>query len=523
MRLYLLCCLLIVAAAALAAPLGKIASPEEREVTALTHRLAVLRMLSSLDLSEAQRGQLLPLLQAQVREMSAIRDAKIQAQPAVEQAMLGLRQAVFANNGIPNKVKNAVYTAEAPYTALHHQLIDDQEGRAEAIWNMLTTAQGARLRRGGLTDEGWVQSVLGAITTPRNNPDRALRWLYAQYGLREAEVDRAVEFGKPIVTKWQERPDIETTEQKLAFLSELLAVPVEGILTEQLDNATAQSILYYLLTQKTLHYLTGEAPLPPVESDETAAVKQATSDVQVLNMVNSLYLTDEQMTALLDIDRRVKARYERTEAERVEIYRGLLPVLRKVVAVAEQKQAVTPAFDAVYSGYRSALNLLNAEDGKTDRDVMLELKGLLTLNQLVMTGNFVPCTVPVQSLTNPERIGQVNDNSGMERALAEIRARPDAEVPDIIARLRERVKKDFRRHHYCDEDVAAAVAQVPEIVADARAMDEAEFALKKSKLAGQLSVPPVRPVFGDALNARLAHYLLSPNLIPMLEERLAGK
>jgi hypothetical protein len=33
----------------------------------------------------------------------------------------------------------------------------------------------------------------------------------------------------------------------------------------------------------------------------------------------------------------------------------------------------------------------------------------------------------------------------------------------------------------------------------------------------------VRPVFGDALNARLAHYLLSPNLIPMLEERLAGK
>jgi len=523
MRAFVLCCLCAFAAAALTAPLGKIASLEEREVTALTHRLAVIRMLSSLELTEAQRGQLLPILHAQVRAMIAIREAKIKVQPPVEQAMLGLRAAVLANNGVSNKVKSAVYTAESPYSVPNYQLTDDQEERAKAVWAMLTTAQGARLRRGGSTDEGWMQSILANITTPRKDPPRALKWLYTQYGLREAEVDRAVEIGKPIVTKWQQQPDLDTPERKLAYLKELLALPDNGIVNEKPDGAAEQSILYHLLTQKTLYYLNGEVPLPPVKSDETPAVKKATNDVQVLNLVNSLFLTDEQMTALLDIDRRAKEQYDRTEGERVEIFHGLLPVLRRVVEIAERKQAVTPALDAVYAGYRNALNVLGTEDGKTDRDGLTEMKGLLTENQLAMAGNFVPCVVPVQSLTNPERIGQVNDNSGMERALTEIRVRPDAEVEAAVVKLQERVKKDFRHNHYCDEDIAAAVELVPKLVAEARAMDEAEFALKKCKLAEQLSVPAVRPVTGNALDFRLIYYLLSPNLISLMEERLEQK
>jgi len=515
MRTVVLCCLVILTVASLAAPLGKSISPEEREASALNHRQSVIRMLAALELNEAQQANLLPILRAQVTAMSAIRDAKIKAQPSMEQAMQNLRQAVFVNNGVADKVRNAVYAAEDPYTVPYYQLLDDQEGRVEAIWVMLATTQGACLRRGGSTEDEWKQSVLGAITTPRNDPARALRWLYNRYGLRDAEVERAVEFGRPIITKWQEQPDLDTPQRKLAYLHDLLALPQQGLLNEKPDDDTENSILYFLLTQKTLHYLTGEAPLPPIENDETETVRTLTADVQVMNMLNSLYLTDGQMTALLDLNRQAKARFDRTEAERVAICRSLLPILRQIVETTERKQTISPAMDAVYAGCKNAFNLLNADDAQVNRDGLAELKRLLTLNQLAMASSFVPCTVPVQSLAK--------DNSGMERELAEIRAVPEADVEQATARLQERMKKDFRSKHYGEEVIIAAVASVPTVVADASAMADAEFALKKSVLAKGLSMPVVRPVYGEALDDRLIDFLLSPNLIPILEKWLAQR
>ncbi len=504
-----------------AIPLGWHSTPVEREVTALTQRLAIVRALDVLALTPAQQMTLLPLITAQVDAQNAIRDAQVKAQPDMEQAMLGLRAALLDNNGVPDRVKRAVSVAEVPYYGAARKLGTAQLDRAASVWALLTTAQGARLRRGFTTDAQWLTATASQVSVPRKDVPRGLRWIYTQYGLRGEELDSAVEFGKPIVIRWRQQPEPLTTEQTREFVQQLIALPDKGILTPEPDQDAQRSILYHLLTQKTLHYLTGKTPLPPIDDAETLAVKTATDDVRVLNLANSLYLTPEQMKGLIDITRRAKVEYDAVQTQRADWFRRVLPIVQAQLELAERKQAPDPALGERYAACRQELTTLAAAPEKLDRGYLPEVKTLLTANQLDMVGNFVPCIIPVQSLTNPERIGQVIDRGGMERTLGAIRTLPEEKVPAAVTSLQRTVAEDFRRHHYSDGNVQQAVAQVPRVVAEARALDDAEFALQKCTLADRISVPAIAPVTGRAIDDRLVYYLLSPNLIPVLEARTA--
>jgi hypothetical protein len=522
MRAAVLFCLCLIAAVALSQPIGRERSAEEREASALAHRLAVLRALNALELTGGQQQQLLTILRPRVADAMAIREAQVEAQPQVEQAMQSLRAAVLANNGVPDSVKAGVHRAQAPYKVPEKRLELRQPDDAAKVWALLTTAQGARLRRGlsdefsVQTDAEWMQSVLPSITVPRNNVERALRWLYMGYGLRGEEIARAMAFGKPIVAKWQQQPAL-SPRQRQQFLRELVALPVKGVLSEQPERSTERAILYLLLTQQTLYYLTGEVPLPPFDSPETPALVATVNDIRVLNLTNSLYLTEEQITALAALERGAGEEYAGIEARRLALDRQALPMLRQLVAVPAD-----PALQAQYAAYRKERVALLAEDARIDRRYLPQVKDLLTENQLAMVGNFIPCVVPVQSLTNPERIGQAVDNSGTERALERIRALPAARVPEAVERLQARVETAFKLKHYREEQFRDVLAQVPAVAAEARAMDETEFKLKKCDLAEQISVPERGPATGRALDGRLVQYLLSPNLIPILEKHVAS-
>jgi len=525
MRAAILFCLcLFVTTVVLAQPIGRQRSPEEREALAFTHRLAVLHALAALDLTEAQKGQLPAILRPCVSDTIAIREAQAKVQPRVEQAMQDLRAAVLANNGVPDKVKVAVRTAEAPYKVLAKRQEIQQPDVAAKVWALLTTAQGARLRRGVgdeftvLTDAEWMQSVLPSITVPRKDVDLKLGRLYFRYGLRGDEIKRAVEFGRPIVANRQQRA--LTPKQRQEFFSQLIALPENGVLSEKPDRFTERLIIRLLLDQITLHYLTGEVPLPPVDDPETTAVTGSVNDIRVLNLTNSLYLTEEQMTALAALQRGANDEYARVEERRVALDRQSLPVLRQLIAAAERGQA-DPALQVQYQAYRKARTSLQAEEGQIDARYQPRVKGLLTENQLAMAGNFIPCVVPVQSLTNPERIGQAVDNTGTERALERIRTLPEVRVPEAIERLQGRVELAFKNKNYREDRIKDVLAEVPKVAADARAMDDVEFKLKKGELAEQISVPAKKPATGRALDMRLVNYLLSPNLIPMLDNRVA--
>lgn len=517
------------ASLALARPIGigVPAAPAERDALALTAEIGTLRAIHVLALTPAQLDTVKPILSAQVTEIMAIRKAKIEAQPAVEKAMTDLRTAVLANNGVSDDVKSGVRKAEAPFKGIEKKLEDAGPERAAQVWAVLTTAQGAQFRRlAGMRfqDDATVTKQLAGLLHPRlRDPDRALAMIYRAYGLRGEEISRASVIGKPVLQEWLVQPTAaqgQTSRENC--VQRILALPAQGILDARPDSRTERALLDTLLTQKALHYLDPTVPMPPTEHIESPALKSTVTDIRVLNLVNTLYLTPAQAHTLMGLERQAMDQYSVLETRRSALAQRAVPVLRQMRDTLAANTPIDPEIFTQLDAIEKDRRALTIEEAKLDATNLTALKDVVNDNQVMMIANFVPCTVPVQSLTNPERVGQANDNTGLERALGGLRTLPEARLPKAEERLKTGITNAFKRKHYRDEAIAAVTEKVHGIVLDARAMDDAEFKLKVCEMAKELAVPD-HIAAGKELDGRIVSYLLSPNLLPILEARFAGK
>ncbi|MCU0241799.1 MAG: hypothetical protein MUF51_05195, partial [Vicinamibacteria bacterium] len=227
---------LIAAAAALARPIGLPPSYEDRAARALNQELESARAILAMRLDDQTRAALIAIARPHVAELNALERAKRESAASVASAMKDLRAAVLANQGVSEDVKRSVRQAEEGYKAIQERIERALPERASATWSLLSTAQGAALRRSaraGDEDEGaWLRrlierreqrefnrarpanSAFGRPDRPgradlragRMHPnrrpfesDRILEGLYRQYGLRDEEIQRALSFGRSLM------------------------------------------------------------------------------------------------------------------------------------------------------------------------------------------------------------------------------------------------------------------------------------------------------------------------------------
>ncbi len=523
--LCLLLLALLIAPALLARPMGGALTADERQAAALRHEAQCYRVLNLLDLTPKQQVLLLPILREHVADLTAIREAQAKAALNAEKAMQGLRTTVYANNGVPDAVKNAVGRAESPFSG-PAKALEEKTGpeRALQVFELLTTQQGARLRRlmrGGYLDDATLIQEL-AKGMPQANRGIGVGGLlyayYSAYGLSPEEIVNAREFGTPILQEWTLLSQGAAAAAREEYLGKLFALPAKGILVVKRDQGLASFILGTILTQKSLHHLDATVSLPPVEGQMTAAYLAAEKDVQVLNLVNTLYLSPEQTRDMLALQAKMTPRYAALQAKRLDNVKASLPVLT-AVRDAYAKGSTAPdllkeriqAFTAVDAAIAKDEEMLDAAG-------LTALKGIITENQIEMVANFVPCTVPVQSLTNPERVGQVSDNTGLVKSLERLRDVSERDLKRAIFNLQNAIEDTFKHKHRSLAEIEQVTARVPQIAEDIRMMDDTEFAMKKAELAELLAVPEYT-ASGAALDARIVYYLLAPNLTPILKSR----
>jgi hypothetical protein len=152
-----------------------------------------------------------------------------------------------------------------------------------------------------------------------------------------------------------------------------------------------------------------------------------------------------------------------------------------------------------------------------------EVKRVLDQNQIVLVSEFIPCLIPVRSLTNPERIGQAQDTAGAEERLRAARRLPQHQVDAMIPRAQEQMQAALLHKHLPTAELEARVADLPRVVAEARAMSDTEFEVKKTELAKRIMPPDKPAVAGEALERRIGEYLLCPNLAPIFAQRVAAQ
>jgi hypothetical protein len=259
-----------------------------------------------------------------------------------------------------------------------------------------------------------------------------------------------------------------------------------------------------------------------------AEVNDLRREINLINLVNGLYLSAEQMNQMLAILKKVEAtrgEYKTKATSQVHEMEEILKELREILARNEEiDQGLIRKFDNAKK---------RGEDLKEEFHSALmpyhdEMKRVLNGNQLALIEEFKPCVVPPHDVRNPVRIGQASGDTRMgERLLTRVRQMDETLYQRRKPRLIERYIERVERHVgiFSDEERAEEESRVTDIFKRARELSDLNFDVQKGDLARELKEP-----HGKALQSRhrkrrgdldkLGRFLLDPKLIPILEKRL---
>jgi len=529
----------MVAAAHVPAQAATGPEPQMRLLNGLIAEIHTWDAVEGLQLSREQMQAMLPAARELRAEQEAIEAERMRSAAEFGAALRVLREELLANNGVSDEAKAAVARAEAGWKQIEYRGDEAVPERVRAILDVVTPEQVqfvAAYRPGAGLEKALPQALARAeqmieqarIATPEqlNRGVQQLRQR-APRGVPPERMRRAAEEIRAIVTEARALSDAEFQAHKGELAQRLAGVMAPPRAQRAQDPDLPAKISRVLLNQSlagVLEAKLGIAPLAPVQKPPAypEELVNVVTDVRVLNLVNSLYLTPEQMRALSAI-------IERANAERQASKPEADALVAQSVALASQVRGelaaggITPS---TQDRLRAAM-VQNAERKRQTearlQQYVTQVKGVLDQNQIVLVSEFIPCLIPIRSLTNPERIGQAQDTAGAEQQLTVARRLPQQQVDAMIPRAQERLQAALLHKHLPTAELEARVADLPRVIAEARVMSDTEFEVKKTELAKRVMPPDKPAVAGEALDRRIAEYLLCPNLVTIFAQRMAAQ
>lgn len=255
-------------------------------------------------------------------------------------------------------------------------------------------------------------------------------------------------------------------------------------------------------------------------TDETADTNTLRREVQLLNLLNGLELSELQMQVILEKVLEAEEIRDRLRAEGDENQADVLRVLSQFKAVLMQGENVSDDWKREWHAlYSESCALMEEYEREMDR-LAREIEAHLEDYQRYALERFVPCIVPPEGEL---RIGQAGSTAGIEAILARVRQIP----PQRFRVRKERLLEDFlqRLRVHLPRGYVLDEAQVKDkllsVVEQARALSEVEFEVQKGDLAQQLKALVRVPA--PPLSAKIKAHLLDPHIIPLLEEKLGNK
>lgn len=255
--------------------------------------------------------------------------------------------------------------------------------------------------------------------------------------------------------------------------------------------------------------------------DKPTKLRQLDREIVLLNLINGLHLTTEQMGALIDkIDEAERVRNEFSwETERRESsFEDILEDVKEVLSKGEEIPE-----DLKKRVHRMKEDEHGLEDEMGEKLVRLEneVEALLTKNQLIVVNTYKPCTIP------PERgkIGQSVETAaeGMTQLLTRIRRMPGSRYEMMKDMFVDAHLDRIERHLGFEnsEEKETWRQKMLETFEKVRRMPDQDFLMQKGELAREL-MPEEMKTFKPRKNqlSRVGHFLLDPALKPLLERRL---
>jgi hypothetical protein len=262
--------------------------------------------------------------------------------------------------------------------------------------------------------------------------------------------------------------------------------------------------------------------LPIAEAEGLADAETLRREVQLLNLINGLELSTDQMRFLLEkaqeaqkIREEFKGKADGNVAETTEVLSELRTILMKGENIPDSLR------EQWHSAHSKNLGLREEYEAEMTR-IAQEVQSMLEGHQIYALEHFVPCVIPPQG---GARIGQAEDTTAGEEILARIRAIPAARFErnkeEIARRILERLKSHLPRGFVLPANEEDEIARILSILEEARELSDVEFELQKTDLVQRVKSAYELPETPLDICLKIQRHLLDPRIIPLLEEKLA--
>ena len=220
--------------------------------------------------------------------------------------------------------------------------------------------------------------------------------------------------------------------------------------------------------------------------------KELLKEVDILNLLNSLYLSDIQMRHLMV----VAAKAERARRAALKEADTVNPKLEKAMAAMRKEMLVTgkSKCDTVAMKQVGELQCKLGDINKAlDKDLVAYesyVKAILTDNQREKVYGYEHCLIPVKSLRDPARIGSPDSGSVNEKLLEEVRAMSaeafESHKDDLVAKCFAKTMYYMGGGEMKDDDRVKERDKMLSVFAKARGLNDLDFQFTKAKMAAQL-------------------------------------
>jgi hypothetical protein len=276
--------------------------------------------------------------------------------------------------------------------------------------------------------------------------------------------------------------------------------------------------------------LTQEAHCRPnVEAREIfGGVHDLRKEITLHNLINGLYLSQDQIVQMLAILKKVEGIREGHRAKVMSHARQMEEILTKIREIVARDEEIGEDLAREFHQAKKKGEDLRGQFHQSMIPYQDEIKGILNENQIALINDFKPCVIPPRDTGSSARIGQASGDTRMgEKFLARVRQMDEKAYQErksfIIGRHIERVERHVGV--LSDEERAEEERRVADILGKARELSDVDFEAQKGDLARELKGPHEEKMQSrhrrhkGALD-KVGRFLLDPKLIPILEKHL---
>ena len=245
-------------------------------------------------------------------------------------------------------------------------------------------------------------------------------------------------------------------------------------------------------------------------------------EIRLLNLINGLELSEEQMQLIMQNAKEA----EQLKAELLEKVNNGNPEITEALCTFQELRDILLKGENIPDDLKAQTHTANMltkeitlEYQEKLTQLAFEIKEMLQPHQLCALEDYVPCLIPPK----PWAIGQENGSEAGEKYLTKIREIPSTafeEHKEVIAeQILGYMKMHLPRGYILDED--AEKEWIISLLEEARSLSEVDFAIGKTGLAEGLKsryTPPQLPI---DITLKIEKFLLNPEIIPLLESKLA--